>query len=62
MATVVVGTGLASTLTLYPHLVSAVLFLLSLALDPGAFLVIGLEPWGQVLVVGCGWVGYGWAC
>ena len=59
---VVVGTGWARTLTLYPLLVIMVLFLLSLALGPGAFLAIGLEFWGQVLVLGCGWIGHGWVC
>ena len=49
----VVGTGWASTLTLYFLLVSMVFFLLSLALDPGAFLIMGLV---------LGWVVLGWAC
>ena len=56
---VVIGTGWARTLTLYPLLVSMVLFLLSLALCPGTFLAIGLEFWVWALVFGCGWVGYG---
>ena len=29
---------------------------------PGAFLAIGLEFWGQALVLGCGWVGHGRVC
>ena len=44
---VVVGTGWARTLNLYPLLVITVLFLLSFACDPGAFLAIGLEFWGR---------------
>ena len=38
----VVGTGWTSTLTLYFLLVSMVPFLLSLALGPGAFLIMGM--------------------
>ena len=52
----VVCTGLVSTLTLYFLLASMVFFLLSLALGPGTFLIIGLVlGW-----VGCGWVCCGW--
>ena len=47
----VVGTDWASTLTLYLLLASMVFFLLSLALGPGAFLIMVLVP---------SWVGYGW--
>ena len=43
VGTVGVGTGWARTLALCPLLAIMVLFLLSLALVPGAFLVIGLE-------------------
>ena len=57
---VVVSTGWAKTLTLYPLLAIMVLYALSLALGPGAFLAIGLEVWGWTLVLGCGWVGHGW--
>ena len=39
------GIGWVSTLTLYLLLASMVLFLLSLALGPGAFLVMGLLFW-----------------
>ena len=49
----VVGTGWASTLTLYFLLVSMVFFLLSLVLGPRAFLIMGLV---------LGWVGHGWVC
>ena len=59
---VVVATGWARTLTLYPLLVSMVLFFLSLALSPRAILAIGLEFWGWVLVLDCGWVGHDWVC
>ena len=54
------GIGWMSTLTLYLLLASMFLFLLSLALGPGAFLVMGLVFWEQVLVLGCGWVGCSW--
>ena len=48
-------TGWTSTLTLYFLLASTVLFLLSFALGPGAFLIMGLVlDW-----VGHGWVGCG---
>ena len=50
---VVVGTVWARTLSLYPILVIMVFFLLSLALGPGAFLIMGLV---------LGWVGHGWVC
>ena len=40
---VVVDTAWARTLTLYPLLTITVIFLLSIALGPGAFLTIGLE-------------------
>ena len=52
---VVVGTGWARTLTLYPLLAIMVLFLLSgtFALGPGAFLTMGLV---------LGWAGHGWVC
>ena len=56
---VVVGTGWARTLILCPLLAIMVLFLLLLALDPVAFLAIGLEFWG-VLVLSCDWVGHSW--
>ena len=49
----VVVTGWASTLPLYLLLVSTVLFLLSLALGPGAFLIMGLV---------LGWNDHGWVC
>ena len=49
----VLVTGWASTLTLYLLLASTVLFLLSLALGPGAFLIMGLV---------LGWVGHSWVC
>ena len=49
----VVGIGWASTLTLYLVLLSMVLFLLSLAFGPGAFLIMGLV---------LGWVGHCWVC
>ena len=42
----VVGMGWAITLTLYFLLVSTILLLLSLDLDFGAFLVMGLLFWG----------------
>ena len=50
---VVVGTGWARTLTLYPLLAIMGLFLLSLAFGPGAFLIMGLV---------LHWVGHGWVC
>ena len=52
---VVIGTGWARTLTLYPLLAIMVLFLLSgtFVLGPGAFLTMGL---------GLGWAGHGWVC
>ena len=53
---VVVGVCWASTLTLSLLLVSTVLFLLSLALGPGPFLVMGLDIWWGIFVLGCGWV------
>ena len=54
------GIGWVNTLTLYLLLASMVLFLLSLVLGPGAFLVMGLLFLGGALVLGCGWVGHGW--
>ena len=57
-----VDTGWVRTLTLYPLLVSMVLFLLSLALGPRAFLAIGLEIWGWAIVLDYGWVGHDWVC
>ena len=52
---VVVSTGWARTLTLYPLLSIIVLFLLSgmFVLGPGVFLTMGLV---------LGWVGHGWIC
>ena len=56
------GIGWASTLTVYLLLASTVPLLFSLVLSPRAFLVMGLLFWGQVLVLGCGWVGHGCVC
>ena len=50
---VIVGTGWARTLTMYPLLVITVLFLLSLGFGAGAFQTMGLV---------LGWVGHGWVC
>ena len=55
---VVVGTGWGRRVTLYPILAIMVLFLLSIALGPGAFLAIGFEFWGWALVLGCSGVGH----